>query len=61
MMAVGATGVVSVLSNIAPAALVSMVAAAAAGNFAAAKKQHFKLAPAFRACFLDSNPVPAKL
>lgn len=60
MQTVGAIGVVSVLSNILPAPLVAMVKAANEGDFATAKDLHFKLAPLFKACFLDSNPVPAK-
>lgn len=60
MMAVGAVGTVSVLSNILPRASVAMVAAASSGDFAAAKEAHFRFAPLVRACFADPNPVPAK-
>ena len=60
MMTVGAEGVVSVLSNALPEAVVELVKLASAGDFVAAKKQHFKLAPLFKACFLDPNPVPIK-
>jgi len=59
-MAVGATGVVSVLSNALPAAVVELVASAASGDFAAARTQHYKLLPLFKACFVDPNPTPIK-
>lgn len=60
MMAAGATGVVSVLSNALPAAVCDLVKAAAAGDFSAARTQHYKLLPLFKACFVDPNPTPIK-
>jgi 4-hydroxy-tetrahydrodipicolinate synthase len=60
MMAVGATGVVSVLSNAIPQAVVDLVKAATDGEFGVAREQHFKLLPLFKACFVDPNPVPIK-
>ncbi len=60
MMAAGASGVVSVLSNALPAAVVDLVKAAGSGDFAAARKQHYQLLPLFKACFLDPNPTPIK-
>jgi 4-hydroxy-tetrahydrodipicolinate synthase len=59
-MALGATGVVSVASNVAPGPLVALVEAAAAGDFELARKWHYLLQPLFRSLFLESNPVPAK-
>ena len=61
MMALGARGVVSVASNLRPAAMVALVAAAARGDFAAAAAQHRALLPTFRMLFCETNPAPAKL
>ena len=60
MMAVGATGVVSVASNVVPERMVALVAAAARGDMAAARAEHFHLLPLIRALFVETNPVPIK-
>jgi len=59
-MATGAHGVVSVASNIAPAEVVSMVEAVMADDMAKARQMHHRLFPLFKACFVESNPIPAK-
>ena len=60
LMAVGASGVVSVAANVVPAAMVSMVDAFAAGRVNDARRVHEMLAPLFRALFLETNPSPVK-
>lgn len=60
IMSVGGTGVVSVVANIAPAEMKAMVAAAAAGDFAKARALHHRLMPLMKACFVETNPAPAK-
>mmetsp|Transcript_12782 Transcript_12782/g.20791 ORF Transcript_12782/g.20791 Transcript_12782/m.20791 type:complete len:306 (+) Transcript_12782:159-1076(+) len=60
LMAVGGSGVVSVLSNLAPEAVVKMVKTAAEGDFASATKQHIELFPLFKGMFCETNPVPCK-
>jgi 4-hydroxy-tetrahydrodipicolinate synthase len=60
MMAVGADGVVSVASNVFPGRMVELVAAAAAGDYARAKKLHLSLRALFAALFVEPNPIPAK-
>lgn len=60
LMSVGAKGVISVASNILPARVKAMVAAAAAGDFAAARKLHFELYPLFKGLFIETNPIPVK-
>lgn len=60
LMAAGAGGVVSVASNIAPRELASMVHAALDGDFSTARVYHHLLSPLFKACFVESNPVPVK-
>ena len=60
MMALGATGVISVLSNVLPKESAKMVAAALKGDFKAAAAWHLKLLPAMRALFVETNPIPVK-
>ena len=59
-MSVGACGVVSVASNVVPAAVVALVNAALAGDYATARKHHFHLYPLFKELFVESNPAPTK-
>jgi 4-hydroxy-tetrahydrodipicolinate synthase len=60
MMALGATGVISVASNVAPRVVVHLVRSAAAGDFAAARSAHERMLPLVRALFREPNPVPVK-
>jgi len=59
-MSVGAQGVVSVASNVAPKAVSRMVRAYAAGDLKAALKLHQQLYPLFKDLFIETNPVPVK-
>ena len=61
MMALGAVGVVSVVSNLEPARTVRWVRAAARGDVEEARKIHDALAPLVEALFLESNPAPIKV
>ena len=56
----GATGVISVTSNVAPKDMAQMMDAALAGDLATARNLHYKLFPLMQAMFYDTNPVPAK-
>jgi 4-hydroxy-tetrahydrodipicolinate synthase len=60
IMALGGSGVISVVANVAPRKMVAMVKAMAEGNLAEARKIHFELAPLTRAMFLETNPIPVK-
>lgn len=61
MMSVGAKGVISVLSNIAPGEMSAMTAAALNGDFFAASKIHRELFPLMRALMkVQTNPSPIK-
>jgi 4-hydroxy-tetrahydrodipicolinate synthase len=60
MLAVGATGVVSVASNLFPRAMVAIQKAADGGELDRARKLHRQYYPLFRDLFVDSNPVPVK-
>jgi len=60
MMAVGATGVVSVAANVAPGPVAEMCRRALAGDFAGAREIHYRLMPLFKALFIETNPMPVK-
>ena len=59
-MATGAHGVISVASNIAPKEVSQMVKAMQEGRLEEARALHHRLFPLFKACFVESNPIPAK-
>ena len=59
-MATGAHGVISVASNIAPKEVTQMVEAMQRGELEKARALHHRLFPLFKACFVESNPIPAK-
>jgi 4-hydroxy-tetrahydrodipicolinate synthase len=61
LMATGAIGVVSVMSNLVPAAIKRLTSAALAGDFATAREQHRRLWPLTRGLLsLETNPIPIK-
>jgi len=60
MMAVGATGVVSVAANVAPAKIAALCARFEAGDLAGAQAVHYELMPLFKGLFFETNPLPAK-
>ena len=60
-MATGAHGVISVASNVAPKEVTEMVEAAMKGDYAAARVLHHRLFPLFKACFVETSPIPAKV
>jgi len=60
LISIGASGVMSVLSNLMPKEVVLFVNAALSGDFSSARLWQKKLYPYFQACFYESNPVPIK-
>jgi 4-hydroxy-tetrahydrodipicolinate synthase len=60
MMAVGASGVISVASNLAPRPVADLVHAAQAGQWDKARALHMKYYRLFTDIFLDTNPIPIK-
>ncbi|WP_315600935.1 4-hydroxy-tetrahydrodipicolinate synthase [Treponema socranskii] len=60
LIACGGDGVVSVVSNAAPAPVSEMVRAALSGDYEAARKIHYRLLPFFKAAFIDGNPTSIK-
>ncbi|MBI3539685.1 MAG: 4-hydroxy-tetrahydrodipicolinate synthase [Candidatus Eisenbacteria bacterium] len=60
MIAVGASGIISVAGNAAPRAMRTLTDHARAGRLAEAEQSHRTLLPLFRALFVESNPGPVK-
>ncbi|MGI8956316.1 MAG: 4-hydroxy-tetrahydrodipicolinate synthase [Chthoniobacterales bacterium] len=59
-LAVGAVGVVSVVSNLFPTEIVRLVRLFLEGKTAEALRLHQKFFPLFKDAFIEPNPVPAK-
>ena len=60
MMAMGAKGTISVLSNVVPKEAVAMTDACKAGDYETAAQWQCKLLPLVNALFSEVNPIPAK-
>ncbi|TWJ19042.1 4-hydroxy-tetrahydrodipicolinate synthase [Geobacter argillaceus] len=60
MMACGAKGVISVLANIMPNTVASLVDAFFAGDLAKARQLHLDTLKIGNAMFIESNPIPVK-
>ena len=60
MMSVGACGVISVASNVAPRAVADLVHAAAAGRWDEARALHYRYYALFNDVFIETNPIPIK-
>ena len=59
-ISVGAVGVISVASNVAPGPVSELVRAARDGQMSRAEQLHRRLYPLFKNLFIESNPSPAK-
>jgi len=60
MMIIGAVGVISVASNVAPRPVADLVHHALAGRWTEARALHLKYYQLFTDLFLDTNPIPVK-
>jgi 4-hydroxy-tetrahydrodipicolinate synthase len=60
MMALGATGVISVTADILPKQMGQLTQFCLDGNYAKAREVHYQLAPLFKALFIETNPIPIK-
>ena len=60
LMAMGGRGVISVISNVAPADMAGLVDAFAAGDLKKAQALHFKMSGLVDALFIETNPTPVK-
>src|SRR5689334_11406026 len=60
LIACGGDGIISVAANEAPGPMSAMAAAALAGDFAGARRQHERLLPLMLGNFMESSPGPVK-
>jgi len=60
ILEVGGKGVISVISNVAPADMAGMVDAYNAGDKKKARELHYKMRPLMDALFIETNPIPSK-
>ena len=60
LIALGADGIVSVVSNEAPDLMANLAESALRGEWEAARGLHYRLLPLMEANFLESNPGPVK-
>lgn len=60
LMSIGGAGIISVVSNVAPADMAGLVDACFAGDLAKARELHYKMSPLIDALFIEVNPLPVK-
>lgn len=60
LTALGADGIISVVSNVVPAEFAAMVQCALRGKWAKAQELHYKLLHLMDVLFIESNPIPVK-
>ena len=60
VLAIGGTGVISVVANILPKPVAQMVMAFAKGNLREARRIHYHLLPITKTLFIETNPIPVK-
>ena len=60
LLLLGGKGVVSVISNVAPADMAALIDSFTAGDIKRARQLHDKMVPLIDALFLETNPVPVK-
>jgi 4-hydroxy-tetrahydrodipicolinate synthase len=60
MLAIGGSGLMNAVSNVAPRKVAELYELTAAGDLAAARRLHFELFELNQAVFFDTNPIPIK-
>ncbi|MBN2250548.1 MAG: 4-hydroxy-tetrahydrodipicolinate synthase [Candidatus Altiarchaeota archaeon] len=60
IMCLGGRGAISVVSNVAPRQMGSLIRSALEGNYAKARKIHYELYPLCKTLFIETNPSPVK-
>ena len=60
LIAAGGDGVISVVSNLAPAIVTELCETCLKGDFEKAREIHYRLMPFFKAAFVDGNPTSIK-
>lgn len=60
ILSIGGTGIISVVANIVPHDVASLVNEFEKGNIKKAQELHYKLLPLIKAMFIETNPIPVK-
>ncbi len=60
LLTLGGKGIISVISNVAPADMAGLVDAFEAGNLQKARELHDKMVPLIDVLFIETNPTPVK-
>lgn len=60
LLCLGGHGIISVVSNVAPADMAALIDAFNAGDVKKAKDLHYKMAPLISSLFIETNPAPVK-
>jgi 4-hydroxy-tetrahydrodipicolinate synthase len=60
MLALGASGLMNAVGNLAPRAVAELYESVARGDLAAARRRHYALFELNQAVFFDTNPIPIK-
>jgi len=60
VLSIGGVGVISVVSNILPEVVLSMIYEYFLGNLSRSQKYFYQLRPYIKFCFIETNPVPVK-
>jgi len=60
LLSIGGVGVISVVANIVPSDVATLVNEFENGNIQKARQMHYKLLPLIKAMFIETNPIPVK-
>jgi len=60
VMAIGGAGIISVISNVAPADMAGLIDAFVAGDMVRARALHHKMSELIETLFIEVNPIPVK-
>ena len=60
ILSIGGKGVVSVVGNIVPKDVISLISIFEEGDLEEARRLHFRLLPLCQAMFIETNPMPVK-
>jgi 4-hydroxy-tetrahydrodipicolinate synthase len=60
LMAIGGAGIISVISNVAPADMAGLIDAFVAGDMVSARALHHKMSELIETLFIEVNPIPVK-
>ncbi len=60
VLSIGGVGVISVVANIVPQAVVSLIDVFNKGDLKKAQAIHYKLLPLIKSMFIETNPIPVK-